>query len=245
MGHFKSLAFTVFDLIFGPLLRASAKSLSRRSYPVRDLQVIELVAQSARQQSAKYIIENLNCALVFETRKELWLHCLDSAHHKIDNVIEFGVYRGRSINFFSSHLPKAKIYGFDSFEGLSTDWSGTGMRAGSMSTAGVMPKVGKNVTLIRGHIETTLPYFLESNPNLSFDLVHLDLDIYTATYFALIQIYDNLKIGSIVIFDQYFGYPGWEKHEFLAWRKLASSHEIKYEYVAYTNAQVAIRILEL
>ena len=42
-----------------------------------------------------------------------------------DNLyIEFGVFSGTSINYFSKNLKK-KIYGFDSFEGLKEDWVGT------------------------------------------------------------------------------------------------------------------------
>ncbi len=43
------------------------------------------------------------------------------------SYIEFGVFKGKSINLFGKILKKykAKIYGFDSFEGLNEDWMGT------------------------------------------------------------------------------------------------------------------------
>ena len=36
--------------------------------------------------------------------------------------LEFGVYKGTSINFISSLIPDKKIYGFDSFGGLPEEW---------------------------------------------------------------------------------------------------------------------------
>ena len=36
--------------------------------------------------------------------------------------LEFGVWKGESINFLSSFLNKGEIYGFDSFKGLREDW---------------------------------------------------------------------------------------------------------------------------
>ena len=38
--------------------------------------------------------------------------------------LEFGVWKGESINFLSSFLNKGEIYGFDSFKGLREDWLG-------------------------------------------------------------------------------------------------------------------------
>ena len=36
------------------------------------------------------------------------------------SYLEFGVYKGNTINFFSAFV--SKIYGFDSFEGLKDEW---------------------------------------------------------------------------------------------------------------------------
>ena len=42
-------------------------------------------------------------------------------------IENFSPFKGKSINLFAKKLKKlkAKIYGFDSFEGLNEDWKGT------------------------------------------------------------------------------------------------------------------------
>ena len=37
-------------------------------------------------------------------------------------VLEFGVFRGKSIRTIAKVVPKRKVYGFDSFIGLPEDW---------------------------------------------------------------------------------------------------------------------------
>ena len=39
--------------------------------------------------------------------------------------LEFGVWRGETLNYFSNFINDKKIFGFDSFTGLKDDWVGT------------------------------------------------------------------------------------------------------------------------
>jgi hypothetical protein len=205
-----------------------------------------LVAAAARESSAKYISENLEFALVFQTRKELWNFACDLMREIANpRVIEFGVFQGRSINYFSKKLPDAIIFGFDSFYGLSEDWTGTSHTRGKFSTRGLLPVVGGNVKLISGLVEKTLPDWLQKNPLILFDLIHMDLDLYQPTKFVLNSISGKLKVGSLLIFDEYFGYPGYKVGEFKAFHEFCEDHQILYEYVGYTNAQVCARILKI
>ena len=91
--------------------------------------------------------------------------------------IEFGVFSGTSINFFSKNLNNKKIYGFDSFEGLKEDWVGTSVPKGTFNLNKKIPKLENNVVPIAGWIQDTLPIFLkEKNPKINF--VHMDVDTY-------------------------------------------------------------------
>jgi hypothetical protein len=63
--------------------------------------------------------------------------------------LEFGVYRGTSINFFASRL-NGVLYGFDSFEGLNESMPGTNAIKGTFNLGGDMPTVLSNVKLIKG-----------------------------------------------------------------------------------------------
>jgi hypothetical protein len=54
-----------------------------------------------------------------------------------------------------------------------------------------------------------------------------------------------LQPGTVLVFDEYFNYPGWERHEFKAWREFAAAHGVDYEYVAYARQQVMVRIRDI
>jgi hypothetical protein len=54
---------------------------------------------------------------------------------------------------------------------------------------------------------------------------------------------DRLQPGTLIVFDEYFNYPNWERHEFKAWQEFVARHKITYEYLAFARQQVAVRIL--
>jgi hypothetical protein len=56
----------------------------------------------------------------------------------------------------------------------------------------------------------------------------------------------RLRAGSVVVFDEFFNFPGWEDHEFRAWQEhlAASGAEVAYEAYTVNNEQVAVRILD-
>ena len=70
--------------------------------------------------------------------------------------LEFGVWKGRSANFWSKYVKK--LYVFDSFEGLREDWTGVTGK-GSFNLNGKIHKLNKNVTPIKGWDEDTLSDF--------------------------------------------------------------------------------------
>jgi hypothetical protein len=50
--------------------------------------------------------------------------------------------------------------------------------------------------------------------------------------------------GTVIVFDEYFNYPGWENHEFKAFQEFVEQTNLKYEYLAYNrrHEQVAVKI---
>jgi predicted O-methyltransferase YrrM len=97
--------------------------------------------------------------------------------------------------------------------------------------------------LIDGWFENTLGDFKKIIGDQSIDLLHLDADTYTPTALVLDSLVNsNLRKGSIIIFDEFFGYPGWENHEFKAWNSFIRVSRRKYTYLASAPHQVAIRM---
>jgi len=131
--------------------------------------------------------------------------------------LEFGVYVGTSINFFSKYVNI--IYGFDSFEGLREDWVGTSVPKGTFNLNKKLPKLSKNVIPVVGWVQDTLVPFLEKHkPEINF--VHMDMDTYETTKFVLTKIKPYLVKNCIIAFDELYNFPGWEAGEYKALKKL-------------------------
>lgn len=111
-----------------------------------------------------------------------------------------------------------------------------------MNLNGVMPSVRKNVTLIAGFFDKTLPRFFLQRHDSKISLAHFDADTYFATKIALDSIKNLLVKGSILIFDEYHGHPNWENGEFKAWKEFVGDFGIEYEYLGFSLQQSAILI---
>lgn len=79
----------------------------------------------------------------------------NTVKHLNDLWLEFGVFRGSTINNMSNYT-KDTVYGFDSFEGLPEFWR-EGFDAGAFNLEGQLPSVNSNVELIKGWFTETLP----------------------------------------------------------------------------------------
>jgi predicted O-methyltransferase YrrM len=171
---------------------------------------------------------------------------LDLALRSIPNhglICEFGVFEGASINYIAKQLPHRSIFGFDSFEGLPEDWRPT-LELGAFSTGGCLPQVQPNVTLFKGWFDVTLPGFAAEHPN-PIAFLHIDCDLYSSTKCIFQHLGSRLVPGSIIVFDEFFNYPGWEDHEFRAFSEFAAARPLKHEYLAYNSQheQVAICVI--
>jgi Macrocin-O-methyltransferase (TylF) len=63
--------------------------------------------------------------------------------------------------------------------------------------------------LIEGDVVETLPRFLTDNPGLRVSMLHLDVDLYRPTKFALEQLYARVVTGGVIVLDEY-GLMPWE-----------------------------------
>lgn len=154
-------------------------------------------------------------------------------------LLEFGVASGSTLNFLASRTRRT-VFGFDSFEGLPEPW-GDYLPAGSFRQDG-RPAVSQNVELVVGLFEESLPGFLSTHDD-KVAFAHIDCDLYRSTRGVLDLLADRLQSGTILVFDEYFNYPGWRQGEHLAWSEFASEHRIRFSYIGYTHSQqLAVRV---
>jgi len=154
--------------------------------------------------------------------------------------LEFGVWEGTSINFFSKYVNT--IYGFDSFEGLREDWVGTTTPKGTFNLNKKLPQLNKNVIPVVGWVQDTLVLFLEKHkPEINF--VHLDMDTYETTKFILTKIKPYLVKNCIIAFDELYNYSGWEVGELKALKETFNDNEYSYVCFCLNGKQATIKII--
>jgi Macrocin-O-methyltransferase (TylF) len=157
---------------------------------------------------------------------------------------EFGVYKGDSINRLATLRPRQVFHGFDSFEGLPESWT-VGARTGSFSIGGRLPAVRSNVVLVKGFFEQTLEQFVPACGKKVVAFMHIDCDLYSATKTVLDRLAPLLVEGTVIVFDEYFNYPGWQQGEFKAFAEFIASHgRLDWDYLGYirNGGQVAVRL---
>lgn len=213
--------------------------------PERKRTTFDYVWERAKADSAEFVSNNISKALVFRTSPEIWTYAM-SVIAPQGYLLEFGVYKGSSINYLSNILKqkndKRVFYGFDSFLGLQEDWSGHFRPASSYSLGNRLPPVNDNVVLIDGMVQDTLLSFLDKNKPDYISFLHVDTDTYTPCRYVLEKTIHLWRSGTIILFDELIGYPGWKEHEYKAWQEILALHQIEFEYIAFADEQALVRI---
>lgn len=183
----------------------------------------------------------------FKNRSELYEYLNDTfIREKNIYFLEFGVYKGYSINTWLSIHKNAnsRFFGFDTFEGLPEDWIKitTVLHKGEFSTEGHFPQINDGrVSFIKGLFQDTLDKFLGSFIDDRQKVIHMDADLFSSTLYVLTKLDNKLHRGDIIIFDEFTS-----GDEYLAFVNYADSYCRKYEILGVSGEsyqQVAIRIL--
>jgi hypothetical protein len=153
-------------------------------------------------------------------------------------IVEIGVHRGASFFTWAKLLEtfcpgdrSRKVFGFDHFQGLRDfDAKDGALNERAEKTPGGYGLAGEREAILRlvalhhqgnllpgvercrlieGDVLETLPGFLQENPGLRISLLHLDVDLYRPTKFALEQLYPRVVMGGVVVLDEY-GLMPWE-----------------------------------
>jgi len=224
-------------LIWRVVDRAAQYCQERRAKDI----VLEMQLQ-ALEESAAYAKRKMTTAQIRQNRFEVLETAINSITVRPGLYLEFGVFRGRTLNYIAQRLPGEHIFGFDSFGGLPEDWDFKAKKGTFRISERTKPfGFRQNVEIVVGLFAETLPAFLETHRD-PIGFVHIDCDIYSSTKTILDHLAPRFCDGTVIVFDEYFNYPGWENHEFKAFQEYISSSRRQYKYLAFcgTHEQVAV-----
>lgn len=220
--------------LYGPLVgKRLAFDVERAAYAL------------ATFESAQYFLEHLRMAVNTVTCPDLLRYALSKC--EVDGLImEFGVFVGTTLKIIAEESPDSTVFGFDSFLGLPEDWTHF-QKKGRFNRAGKPPAdMPENVEFVVGLFEETIPPFLETHSG-PIRFLHVDSDLYSSAVTILEGFADRIVPGTVIVFNEYFNYPGWQHHEVKAFGEFMEKHHAHYEYFAFASSHfsVAIRITDI
>ena len=191
----------------------------------------------ATRDSAKFVSDHMSDLLPCIDPFELLSKCLNEV--KLNGLyLEFGVYSGTTINYISEKVPDL-VHGFDSFQGLPEQWGN--VPQGGFSTKGHLPSVKDNVRLHVGWFDETLPPFLEENKG-PVAFLHIDSDLYSSAKTILTTLADRIVSGTVIVFDEYFNYPGWQDHEHKAFQEYVEQFDVRYKFLGFAKKGYSVGV---
>ncbi|MEV0677144.1 class I SAM-dependent methyltransferase [Actinosynnema sp. NPDC050436] len=258
-GRLRGKLMRAIDDVVGPYHRATTERLDRiqgdlddlreelrhraediRQFEIRARRDIVFAGErEAATDSARFVRDEMTAAPHFDHPHATLEHALTLVEHD-GLALEFGVYAGSTLKIIAAAREGSGVYGFDSFEGLPENWR-SGFPAG-MFTVDDLPDV-PGAELVVGWFDETLPGFLAEHPG-PVTFLHVDCDLYSSTKTVLDHVGPRLVPGSVVVFDEYFNFPGWREHEHKAWTEYVERTGTAFSYEGYTydHEQVIVKI---
>lgn len=166
---------------------------------------------------------------------EMMASALEFALHWTQSTalwLEFGVAHGRSLVFISKFLqkraPHVTFHGFDSFEGIQEGWHR--LQAQTFAMGGKAPDYVAGLLNVQVHVG----YFTDTLPDLDplpgpVAFAHIDSDLFASATEVLAHLKCRFVRGTILVFDEWFNYPGWHREgEYQAWQQFVSETGISW-----------------
>jgi predicted O-methyltransferase YrrM len=191
------------------------------------------------QECAAFVLEHMPTAKVYWESQDTLRYALGEIKGP-GLALEFGVATGTTLRIIADAVAADRtVAGFDVFTGLPETWR-TGFPAGEFAQ---QPPDILGATVIAGMFDDTLPAFLAQTDEV-IAFMHVDCDLYSSTKTVLDLTGDRLAPDAVLVFDEFFNYPGWRQHEFRAWSEFLASTGRSFEYLAYTgnHEQVVVRL---
>ncbi|RBY91759.1 class I SAM-dependent methyltransferase [Blastococcus sp. TBT05-19] len=184
----------------------------------------------ALQETTRFVLREMPGLPRYPDPHDTLRHGLDLVGDMPGLALEFGVGEGTSLRIIAERCAGRKVVGFDVFSGLPETWR-SDFPAGAFAQES-LPEV-PGAELVVGLFEDTLPGFVAANEG-PIAFLHLDADLYSSTVTVLDALGHWLRPGSVVVFDEYFNYPGWQDHEHKAWTEFVARTGVTYRWEAYS-----------
>jgi predicted O-methyltransferase YrrM len=226
-----------FDRMLGSAVRRVARHASEVPWRDTGAALRNELQRRATAAAADFVTQRMPDALFCANKLDHLTFALKQAPPGL--ALEFGVFKGTTINHLARLAPDRRFYGFDSFTGLPEEWAGSRYSAVNFDRKGRKPRVAANVTLIEGWFDKTVPEFLarEAGP---IGFMHVDCDIYSSTKTVLDLTASRLAAGAVIVFDEFFNYKGYELHEYKAFFEFVERFGVSYRFIGYSAQQVSL-----
>jgi hypothetical protein len=196
----------------------------------------------AAWETAEFIIEHMSDVQSVPNRREVHSIALELATVR-GPILEFGVSSGDSLRMLAG-MTNQVVHGFDSFQGLPEVWRDGFPEGAFKQNPSRTTDFSGEIEIHQGLFEDSIPAWLHKNSSTEMRVryIHIDCDLYSSTKTVLHMLTPHLVPGTVIVFDEYFNYPGWQRGEFRAFAEWVEETGSNFRYLTYNreHEQVAV-----
>lgn len=177
---------------------------------------------------------------------DLYRRTCELVTNKQGLFIEFGLFMGNTAKQIVEYIPKDSfLYGFEGFCGMLNDTTPEAIK-GINQLCGELPKYPEQVKVIVGLLEQSLPQFLRwHNEDIAF--VNIDVACDSVNYcLSTLAEAKRLKKGTIIVICHAIKLYEGKIYDriYQAFMEFVNKYNVKFEYIAFGDVHIAIRLLE-
>lgn len=188
-------------------------------------------------------IEPSKFSKIFDCRIENLLYSARFSRF-FGHSLEFGVWKGKTLNALAKEFPKENFFGFDSFKGLPEEWIRS-FDCTRRSKKGdfkldLLPDFLENISIEVGYFTESVPLW-RSRVEGEISLMHIDSDLYSSAIFVLNELNDRIVPGTVIVFDEFRDwndqgvYDRWREGEAEALKKWCIDKKREFHLLSRTN----------
>ncbi|MDR3144137.1 MAG: TylF/MycF family methyltransferase [Puniceicoccales bacterium] len=208
-----------------------------------------------RDQSVEFVKKFMPHAvpMTSDTHLLLYSSIIALANFPEGIAIDLGAGVFKSSNLIGAVFCHNIVFACDTFSGLPDVWVrrdknfpiGTFAPIRHLQNEMQPPfPVLDNVVAVKGHFNDTIPQIIPIIEDYPIALVHIDSDTYSGAISGLKPLLPLLRVGTILVFDEFYNYPGYENGEYRAFMELIVGNGFQYTPLAFNahHQQVAMQI---